>query len=406
MTDPQIIPISAFTALTLGIVTYFVGAKLTRKIPLLATYSIPESVSGGLFAAIGALGIYLITGREIAYDLAGRDALLVYFFTAVGLNARIGDLLRGGRPLAILLALTVLFMVCQSAVGVIGATLFDYPPPAGIMLGTASLVGGHGTAIAWGPSILTQFNVPGAAEIGVATATLGLVLASLIGGPIAKTLIERNALRSPPELPIDTAAEPDASEPDRVTHVSLMHVILWLHVAIFCGLAVFEALETMHVRVPVFLPCLLCGIALSNLAPRIVRRATSPAGSTTLAVVSEFSLSVFLSMSLMSMELWALSTSFALLFVTIFLQLVLAVAFTVFVVFRSLGRDYFAAVLSAGFAGFALGATPTAIANMTAVTQRYGPSPLAFIVLPLVSAFFADIANAIIIQWTIFLAAG
>lgn len=406
MTDPNLIQVSAFAALTLGIVTYFIGAKLTHNISVLATYSIPEPVSGGLFAALGALGIFLFTGKEISYDLAARDALLVYFFTAVGLNTRIGELLRGGPPLAILLVLTVVFMMFQSAIGVLGSTLFGLPPPTGIMLGTASLIGGHGTAIAWGPTVASRFDVPGAAELGIASATVGLVLASLIGGPIAKVLIARNALRPSPTLPIETAAEPDMSETDGVTHVSLMRVLLWLHVSIFIGLAVFEALEALGVMVPLFVPCLIMGIVLSNIMPRIFARATSPARSKTLSVISEFSLSVFLSMSLMSMELWALAGSFGILAATMFLQLFLTILFTMVVLFRFLGRDYFAAVMSAGFAGFALGATPTAIANMTAVTQRYGPSPLAFIVLPLVSAFFVDIANAIIIQWTLFLTAG
>ena len=404
--DIHLIEVSAFSALTVGIVTYFVGAKLTRRIPVLARYSIPEPVSGGLFAAAAGLGIFLFTGREISYDLAARDALLIYFFTAVGLNARIQDLLRGGRPLAILLVLTVIFMTLQSALGVMGATLFGLPPASGIMLGTASLIGGHGTAIAWGPTITSQLEVPGVAELGIANATIGLVLASLAGGPIAKLLIERNALRPPLDSPANTAAEPDHEGSDSVTHVSLMRVLLWLHVAIFIGLAIFETLEELDFMVPRFVPCLLTAILLSNAAPRILSRAASPSGSKTLSVVSEFSLSVFLSMSLMSMELWTLAGSFGILLTTVFFQLLLTVLFTAVVLFRCLGRDYFAAVISAGFAGFTLGATPTAIANMTAVTQRYGPSPLAFIVLPLVSAFFADIANAIIIQWTIILTAG
>jgi len=401
------IMISAFGALTLGIVVYFVGAGLTRRLPVLAKYSIPEPVSGGLIAAFLALMVVLLTGREISYDLTARDALLVYFFTTIGLNARLSDLLGGGRPLAIMLGLTIAFMVVQTIVGVFGATLFGLSPLGGVMLGTASLIGGHGTAIAWGPTMAEQYGVQGAAELGIAAATVGLILASVIGGPIAKFLIESRDLKPPPgDDPPPTAAEPDPTAPDEITHVNLMRTVLWLHVAIAIGLTLFEWLEAAGIMLPLFVPCLLSGILLTNTVPRFFPAMSWPAGTRSLSVISEFSLSVFLSMSLMSMELWTLAGSAMVLAVTMLLQAVAATAFIVLIVFRVMGKDYFAAVISAGFAGFALGATPTAIANMTAVTQRYGPSPLAFIVLPLVSAFFVDIANAFLIKWSIVLMGG
>lgn len=400
MTASGTIEIDAFGALTLGIVVYFVGARLTRRFPVLAAYSIPEPVSGGLAAAALALVVVLVSGREIAYDLAARDVLLVYFFTTVGLNARVADLVKGGPLLAVMLALTIGFMLVQALIGLLGAIAFGLPPAAGVMLGTAALVGGHGTAIAWGPTIGTDYGVPGAAELGIAAATIGLIAASLLGGPIARHLIERRHLRPVPadDAPPDTAAEPDPRRPDAVTHVTLMRSVFWMHVAIAIGYSLYGSLEAAGVRLPLFVPCLLTAILLSNTLPRLFPRMSWPAGTAALAVISEFSLSVFLSMSLMSMELWTLASSAGVLAVTMAMQTVAATAFILLVVFRVLGRDYFAAVISAGFAGFALGATPTAIANMTAVTQRYGPCKLAFIVLPLISAFFVDIANAVIIE--------
>ena len=177
-----------------------------------------------------------------------------------------------------------------------------------------------------------------------------------------------------------------------------MRSVLWIHVAIAIGAAAHEALEAAGVRLPLFVTCLLSGILLANTVPKLFPRLKSPAGSASLSLIQEFSLSVFLSMSLMSMELWTLASSVSVLAFTMVLQTIAAALFIVFVVFRVMGGNYFAAVISAGFAGFSLGATPTAISNMTAVTQRYGPSPLAFIVLPLVSAFFVDIANAFVIK--------
>ncbi|WP_434053986.1 MAG: sodium/glutamate symporter [Roseibium sp.] len=397
--DP--ILIDSFAAFTLGIIVYFIGARLTKRFSILSAYSIPEPVSGGLAAAFCALLVVVATGRTIEYDLSVRDFLLVYFFTTVGLNARVSDLTRGGPVLAIMLGLTLVFMIVQNGVGALGALLFGLPSQAGVLLGTASLIGGHGTAIAWGPTIASQYDVTGAAELGIASATVGLILASVLGGPIAKYLISKNGLTAADETDGVETHEAAATDETRapINHVEIMRCILWIHVAIVIGYSAHESLLTAGLKLPLFVPCLITGIVLSNLVPMVFRKSKSPAGTQSLDLINEFSLSVFLSMSLMSMELWTLAGSAGVLAATMVLQAVAAAIFIVFIVFRVMGRNYFAAVLSAGFAGFALGATPTAIANMKAVTQRYGPSPLAFIVLPLISAFFVDLANAFIIQW-------
>lgn len=397
--DP--ITIDSFAAFTLGIVVYFVGARLTKRFSILSAYSIPEPVSGGLAAAFCALLVVVATGRTIEYDLSVRDFLLVYFFTTVGLNARVSDLTRGGPVLAIMLGLTLVFMIVQNGVGALGALLFGLPSQAGVLLGTASLIGGHGTAIAWGPTIASQYGVTGAAELGIASATVGLILASVLGGPIAKYLISKNSLTATDETDAVETHEAAATDETRapINHVEIMRCILWIHVAIVIGYSAHESLLTAGLKLPLFVPCLISGIVLSNVVPMVFRKSKSPAGTQSLDLINEFSLSVFLSMSLMSMELWTLAGSAGVLAATMVLQALAAAVFIVFIVFRVMGRNYFAAVLSAGFAGFALGATPTAIANMKAVTQRYGPSPLAFIVLPLISAFFVDLANAFIIQW-------
>ncbi|MEL7524300.1 MAG: sodium/glutamate symporter [Pseudomonadota bacterium] len=397
--DP--IMIDSFAAFTLGIIVYFVGARLTKRFSVLSAYSIPEPVSGGLAAAFCALLVVVATGRTIEYDLSVRDFLLVYFFTTVGLNARVSDLTRGGPVLAIMLGLTLVFMIVQNGVGALGALLFGLPSQAGVLLGTASLIGGHGTAIAWGPTIASQYGVTGAAELGIASATVGLILASVLGGPIAKYLITKNSLTAADDDGSVETHEAAATDETRapINHVEIMRCILWIHVAIVIGYSAHESLLAAGLKLPLFVPCLITGIVLSNVVPMVFRRSKSPAGTQSLDLINEFSLSVFLSMSLMSMELWTLAGSAGVLAATMVFQAVAATIFIIFVVFKVMGRNYFAAVLSAGFAGFALGATPTAIANMKAVTQRYGPSPLAFIVLPLISAFFVDLANAFIIQW-------
>lgn len=390
------IQIDSFVAYTLGIVVYFIGVHLNRKVAVLRAYNIPEPVSGGLVAALVTLALYVLANVEVSFELDTRDRLLVYFFTAIGLNARISDLIRGGKPLAIMLVLTLSYIVVQNVVGMSGAGLVGLPTEIGILAGSTSLIGGHGTAIAWAPDFVAQ-GVPNALEIGVASATLGLVVASLIGGPIAKYLIGRYRLKGSDEKSV-VGIGYEKAETETLNHMSIMRVILVLHIAIIIGYVINDALSRSGFKLPLFVTCLLTAIVMSNTVPLIFRRITWPARTRALALVSDFSLGLFLAMSLMSMQLWTVAGLAGPLLLILLLQTVAAVLFILFVLFPAMGKDYQAAVLSAGFGGFALGATPTAIANMTAVTKANGPAPLAFIILPLVAAFFVDITNAFVIR--------
>lgn len=390
------VTVDSFLAYTFGIIVYFVGVHLNRKYQVLRAYNIPEPVSGGLIAAMVIFVVYVFLNVEVTFELETRDQLLVYFFTAIGLNARFSDLISGGKPLAILLVLTLTYIVIQNLVGISGASLMGLPVEIGILAGSTSLIGGHGTAIAWAPDFIAQ-GIPNALEIGVASATLGLVIASLIGGPIARYLIKRYKLKSGDEdsvVGITYARE--ATE--TLSHLNFMAVILVLHISIIIGWIINDALAEMGIKLPLFVACLLTAILLSNTIPYLFPRMRWPARTRALAVVSDFSLGLFLAMSLMSMQLWTISGLAGPLLLILLLQTIAAVFFILFVLFPAMGRNYQAAVLSAGFGGFALGATPTAIANMTAVTKANGPAPLAFIILPLVAAFFVDVTNAFVIR--------
>jgi ESS family glutamate:Na+ symporter len=392
--------IGDFLALTAGIVVYFLGVLATRRIAFLRDFNIPEPVTGGLLAALATLAIFVLLDVSVSFELETRDTLLIYFFTAIGLNARLSDLLAGGRALLILLVLTVGYIVVQNVIGVAGAALFGLPDGIGVLAGSASLIGGHGTAIAWAPEISRLHGIGNAMEVGIASATFGLILASLIGGPIAKLLIERNDLVAEPA---DTGPMVGLSyeEEDRtaINHLTLMGALLALHVAMILGYLVNEALQAADIKLPLFVTCLMMAIVLSNVVPRVFPRLPWPARTPALAVISDYSLNIFLAMSLMSMQLWTLAGLAGPLLGILALQTFAAFLFIVFIVFRAMGASYEAAVLSAGFGGFALGATPTAIANMTAVAKKHGPAPNAFIILPLVAAFFVDIANAGIIGY-------
>ncbi len=393
--------VPAFISVTLGFVVFFLGVFLTRKVGFLSKYSIPEPVSGGLAVATLTWVFFAMTGRQIVFDLEVRDYLLVVFFATIGLNARISDLFLGGRLLVSLLVMTLAFIVLQNVVGLLGVTLFGLPPATSVLVGSASLIGGHGTAIAWGPQIEALTGFAAAPEMGVAAATLGLIMAAVLGGPIAKRLIDRNGLKSDQsDDPVVGLEFEDTENPDDlINHVSLMRGMLAVHVAILLGYFLHLAILDAGVKLPLFVPCLLVGIAMSNTVPHLFPSLTWPARTKSLAVISDYCLSVFLAMSLMSLQLWTLAELGPPILAVLVMQVGMTVAFILFVFFRVMGRDYQGAVLSAGFAGFTLGATPTAIANMSSVTKRYGPAPLAFIVLPLVSAFFVDLANAVVIQF-------
>jgi ESS family glutamate:Na+ symporter len=389
--------IDDFVALTIGIIVFFTGAILTRRFSFLQDYNIPEPVSGGLSAALIALIVYLVFDTSISYELDTRDRLLVYFFTAIGLNARFDDLVKGGKPLLILLGLTIAFMVLQNVVGLIGTSLFGMPRPVSVLAGTASLIGGHGTAIAWAPDIAERYGIGNAMEIGIACATFGLILASLVGGPIAKFLIERNDLEADSEAEPVVGLKRSKEEGPDINHINLMAALLALHIAMILGYLANEALEAQGIKLPLFVSCLLVAIVLSNLQPLLLPKLRWPARTPALALISDYTLNIFLAMSLMSMQLWSLAGLAGPLLGILALQTFVAVVFIIFVLFRAMGSNYEAAVLSAGFGGFTLGATPTALANMGAVTKKYGAAPTAFIILPLVSAFFVDLVNAFLI---------
>lgn len=384
---------------TIAILVYFLGAGLNGVIAPLRRWNIPEAVTGGLIAALATLVAYRVFGLAISFDLSARDMLLLYFFTGIGLNARLSDLATGGRPLAILLGLTVVYLLLQNAVAVGGAAVLDLPKGIAPLLGSVSLIGGHGTTIAWAPLISERFGLPNALEVGIASATLGLVIASLVGGPVAGLLINRFKLRSDEILPPMVGLPDDDVGPDagKVTYRNILSTLLVLNIVILIAYSLEGVVEKTGIKLPLFVVCLLVAIIITNTVPRVLTRVAWPARTPALALISDLSLKIFLAMSLMSMQLWTLGGLGPALAVVLGLQTLVAVAYILFVVFPAMGRDYQAAVLAAGFTGISLGATPTAIANMTAVTRTHGPAPLAFIILPLVSAFFIDIANALAI---------
>lgn len=394
----QVLHVRSLLSVTVGIIILFVGKLLSQRFVLLREYGIPEAVTGGLLCSIVIGAVYVLSGVKVDFDLAARDVLLVYFFAVIGINSNIGDLARGGKPLVALLLTIVVLMTAGNCVGVAAARLLGMDASVGLLAGSISMAGGHGTAAAWAPIISQTRDVPNAAEIGAICATMGLVLASLTGGPVARFLIERHRLAAPPEPLFDIGVRSEPKNDYQIGYFSFLRAILAIHLAAIVGILAHQWLDSMGVKLPLFLPCLAAGIILTNSIPHLLPPDSWPSRSAALALIAEVSLGVFLAMSLMSMKLWTLVGLAGPLAVLVALQLALAVLFAIFVCFRILGRTYDAAVMSGGFMGIAIGTTPVAMANMTAVTQRYGFSHVAFLVVPLLGAFFTGLANALVIQ--------
>lgn len=401
----SLLRVDSFLAVTLGIIVLFVGKRLNEKVGFLREFSIPEPVTGGLLFSVLFGLLYLASGLEVEFELRARDILLVYFFTTIGINASARDLLAGGRPLAILLAITVTFMVAQNLTGISVAGLFDLPSAVGVIGGTVSLIGGHGTTIAWAPNIAETYGITNAMEIGIASATFGLILASIMGGPIAKFLINRHQLQPSTPASADLIQDIGLSEKQKkvgIDHLDFLGAVLAIHVCIVLGYILNEAIADLGLKLPLFVTCLFAGILVTNLVPKRLPSLTGspwPTRSPAIALIADISLGTFLALSLMSMQLWTLVDLAGPIVAILAAQFTLAVLVTLFVLFPLMGKNYDAAVVAAGFGGVTLGSTPTAMANMAAVTQRFGPSHRAFIIVPLVSAFFIDLVNALLIPY-------
>lgn len=392
------IVLSVGQTITLAILVIYFGNWLTRRVPFLAENRIPEAVSGGLVAAL-VLGLLQVAGLKFVQDTALRDGLLLIFFTTLGLSVQASLLRQGGRPFLILSFVAALAVVLQNVVGVAIAALSGTDPRYGLVTGSIALAGGIGTAIAWGEP-LAQAGVTGATEAGIAMATLGLVAGGLLGGPVASILIRRHGLTSRLADNTDHSVGQKMDRADlAITPEQAMHALLVLAVTIGPALTFARWAHAEGSVLPTFVFCLLSGVVISALGRRIFRFLEPwPGDGPTLALVNQVSLSLFLAMSLMATDFVRLAPFLLQLAVMAAAQVLLMVFVLVPLCFRLMGRDYDAAICSSGILGLGLGATPTAIATMTAVTSRYGPSPLAFILIPLIGAVLIDTVNAVVIS--------
>jgi ESS family glutamate:Na+ symporter len=372
------------------------GRQILARTAILRTYSIPEPVIGGLLVALLVFALRRTLKIEVRFETSLQPPLMLAFFATIGLNADLAGLKAGGRSLIVFLGAVVGLLVMQNVLGIGLAWALGQEPLLGLLGASVTLSGGHGTGAAWAKVFTERHGITAATEIAIACATFGLILGGLIGGPVARFLITRYRLTPNPES--DVAGTTGFEQPKAVREITaeaVIETVALIAVCLAVGSAIASWLDETPFELPTFVCVLFVGVVLRNgLAVhgwyQVVEREVSLLGNV--------SLGLFLSIALMSLRLGDLAALALPLVAILVVQAVAMAAYAIFVTFRVMGRNYDAAVLAAGHCGFGLGATPTAIANMQAITERFGPSHLAFLVVPMVGAFFIDIANAIVIK--------
>ena len=354
-----------YQTLALASFVLLLGFFLVKRIRVLQTFNIPEPVVGGFIVAIALTILYKVNGTSFTFEKSLQTSMMLVFFSSIGLSANFSRLIKGGKPLVIFLFAAGILIVCQNVIGILGTQLLGIDPAYGLLAGSVTLTGGHGTGAAWAETFTKEFNLPAATEIAMACATFGLVFGGILGGPVSRYLLNHQKQGE------------------------------MLSLCLLIGQYLDGLTKGTPIQLPTFVWCLFTGVIIRNSLTHLFKFQVADSA---IDVLGSVGLSIFLAIALMSLKLWELAGLATDVLVILAVQVVFMAFFAIYVTYRMMGKDYDAIVLSAGHCGFGLGATPTAVANMQAITSRFGPSHKAFLIVPMVGAFFIDLLNAGILK--------
>lgn len=390
------IQLDMYQTLAVAVLVLLLGNYLKKKIYFLQKFCIPAPVIGGLIFAIMTCICYVTGIAEFSFNDTLREVCMVFFFTSVGFQANLKVLKSGGKSLIVFLGLVIVLIILQNLTAVGLAKLLNLNPLIGMCTGSIPMVGGHGTAGAFGP-VLEDLNIKGATTICTAAATFGLIFGSLIGGPLGKRLIEKHSLLNTAANEDDSLLVEDEKKHERHTNMyadSVFQLIL----AIGVGTIFTMLLTKTGLTFPIYIGAMLAAALMRNIC-EYTGIATIHMGE--INDLGGISLSLFLGMAMITLRLWELASLALPLVILLAAQVLLIIIFTYVIEFNIMGRDYDAAILVSGTCGFATGATPNAMANMQAVCDQYVPSIKAYLLIPLVGSLFADFLNSLVITFFI-----
>lgn len=384
-----------------AVVLLLIGRVIKKWIPILERFFIPAPVIGGtLFSIILLIG-HQTESFTINFNGDIRVLLMTAFFTTIGFSASLSLLKKGGIGVLIFLIVATILVILQDVLGVTLAKVFGLNPLIGLAAGSVPLTGGHGTSATFGPT-LENFGAVGAEVVALASATYGLIAGCLIGGPIARRLLNKHNLK-----PTNSTVEnSDILEEDKkmITEDSFFKAVIIIGISMGIGSVIYpyidgflKSISDGKMGLPAYIASMLIAAIFRNVSDSMKK----PLPFEEIRIVGNISLSLFLSMALMSLKLWQLADLALPLIAILLIQTVMMAIFAYFITFNVMGRDYDAAVMATGHCGFGLGASPNAIANMETFTTANGPSPKAFFILPIVAACFIDFTNALIISFFI-----
>lgn len=386
--------LNSYQILAVGILLYYLGKWLKTKIKFFQTYCIPNPVIGGVLFALINLALFEAGTGAIKLDTVQQSFFMNMFFTSVGFSASYALLKRGGRDVLILTIICAILITCQDIIGVGLASVLGLQPLLGLCAGSIPLVGGHGTSGAFGP-MLEQIGVNRATTVAIAMATFGLISGSLMGGPVAHRLLEKFHLHSTKEDQEGANEKAQSMEENAtlaMTPENFMLATGEILVAMGLGTIVSKFFTSVGLTFPGYIGSMIIAAIIRNISDHT--EGGLPVPMQEIGTVGDVGLNIFLSLAMMSLRIWELFDIAGPLAIIAVTQTIFMALYTTFVVFNAMGKDYDAAVEVSAVCGFGMGATPNAMANMSAITANYGPAPRAFFAVPLVGAMFVDFCNS------------